>query len=323
MLAPIATTDEALVTAAANGTPDAFGELYRRHRDAVYRYCLGIVRCPDDAHDAVQVTMTRALIALERREAPSSWRPWLFSIAHNVSVELLRRRRSHGELRDAETVAAIPFERRVESRERLAAVLADLGQLPERQRSALVLRELRGLSDDEIGRALAISSSGVRQAVFEARSALKDFSRGRELECASVLALIAGGDGRSLRARHVRAHLRACPECRAARGGAKVAVAGWLAPVWLQDLVSRVSGAGDLVAASSPAGKVALAAIAATMVGAGAARTAGTGQQTPQAARGATLERVAKAPAPVAQDAPSVRHPRTATPARRTRRVTI
>src|SRR3954469_180568 len=59
-----AMTDEALVAAAADGVSEAFGELYRRHREVVYRYCLGIVRCPEDAHDAVQLTMTRALVAL-------------------------------------------------------------------------------------------------------------------------------------------------------------------------------------------------------------------------------------------------------------------
>src|SRR2546421_291688 len=81
-------------------------------------------------------------------------------------------------LHDAENVPASPFERRIEHRERLQTALADLDRLPVRQRSALVLRELGGLSDEEIASALGISASGVRQAVFEARTALKDFGVG-------------------------------------------------------------------------------------------------------------------------------------------------
>src|SRR3954467_9645455 len=117
----LAMSDDALAAAAARGGRDAFGELYRRHHDAVYRYCLGILRCPEDAHDAVQATMTRAMLALERREAPGSWRAWLFSIAHNEAVDQLRRRRDHAQLRDAEGVAASALDRRVEARARLAA----------------------------------------------------------------------------------------------------------------------------------------------------------------------------------------------------------
>src|SRR4051794_5139560 len=83
---------------------------------------------------------------------------------------------------------------RLERRGRLGAALAALGHLPERQRAALVLRELGGLSDAEIGAALAIPASGVRQAVFEARAGLKDFALGRELSCLAVRAAIADGD---------------------------------------------------------------------------------------------------------------------------------
>ena len=208
-----AVSDEGLAALAARGSQRAFSELYRRHRDGLYRYCHSILRQHEDAQDAVQTTMTRALMALERQEAPHSWRAWLFGIARNEAVDQLRRRRLHGALDGDEPVLGPSVEHRVEHRERLGALLADLEHVPERQRFALVLRELGGLSDVEIGAALGVSPSGVRQAVFEARAALKDFASGRELTCGSIRTAIADGDGRRLRGRQVRAHLRACSDC--------------------------------------------------------------------------------------------------------------
>ena len=262
-----------------------FTELYRRHGRQLYRYCLGILRHPDDAQDAVQATMMRAFAALERREAPASWRNWLFSIAHNEAVDQLRRRRRHEDLGDAEQIAGSCFEGRLEQRERLAIVLGDLERLSERQRSALLLRELRGMTDEEIGDVLGIPSGGVRQAVFEARSALKDLASGRELSCVSVRTLIAAGDGRRLRGRPVRAHLRACSDCRGAHRSARAARrAAWSLPIWLHDVLARLPGghgasAAEAIGGMSVAAQVVLVVAAAgTTVGAGVAVQPGPGR---------------------------------------------
>jgi RNA polymerase sigma factor (sigma-70 family) len=271
-----ATSDESLAALAARGSQRAFTELYRRHREPLYRYCRGILREHADAEDAVQVTMTRALVALESGTLPASWQAWLFGIAHNHAVDELRLRGRHEPLAGADHVAVAADHARVEHRERLAAALADLARLPERQRSALVLRELSGLSDREIGATLAISSDGVRQAVFEARMALKDFTLGREMPCGAVLELI-GGDQRRLRARQVRAHLRSCPSCHAAAEAARGRRrAAWWLPVWLQDLAVRLlAGAPETgheaLAGSTVVVKSLAAAAAATTIGIGLA----------------------------------------------------
>jgi hypothetical protein len=85
--------------------------------------------------------------------------------------------------------------------------------LPERQRGALVMRELNGLSYDEIGDALGLSNDAARRAVCDARTALHDAVDGRATACASVRRSISDGDRRSLRARGIRAHLRSCDAC--------------------------------------------------------------------------------------------------------------
>src|SRR5204862_2720414 len=88
-------------------------------------------------------------------------------------------------------------------------------------------------------------ASAVRQAVFEARGALRDIAGGRELSCGAVRRLIVTGDRRALRARAVRAHLRACSDCddtrtAAATGGGR-GFALLLAPWWLRELLARVA----------------------------------------------------------------------------------
>jgi RNA polymerase sigma factor (sigma-70 family) len=196
------------------GSARAFAVLYRRHHQALYRYCRSIVHDEDDAQDALQSAMMRALAALQARKRDVAVRPWLFRIVHNEAVSLLRRRRSHSTLVEGLEPADGGLELTVERRERFAVLIADLQCLAERQRAALVMRELSGLSIEEIAAALSTSPGAAKQAVFEARCALQEFEEGRAMECELVRRAISDGDRRVLRARKIRAHLRACPGCR-------------------------------------------------------------------------------------------------------------
>jgi hypothetical protein len=105
------------------------------------------------------------------------------------------------------------FEDRIAEREELRLLQMDLADLPDRQRAALVLRELNGLSHAEIGVVLELSPGAVKQAIFEARTALFSCREGREMECHDVRRMLSDGDGRVLRGRGIRAHLRSCPDC--------------------------------------------------------------------------------------------------------------
>ena len=106
------------------------------------------------------------------------------------------------------------MEERVSEREELRVLRHDLADLPDRQRAALVLRELNGLGHAEIGAVLEMSPAAVKQAIFEARTALFSCREGREMACHDVRRMLSDGDGRVLRGRGVRAHLRSCPDCR-------------------------------------------------------------------------------------------------------------
>jgi RNA polymerase sigma factor (sigma-70 family) len=196
------------------GDAAAFTALYERHHQALYRYCRSILNHDEDARDALQSTMTKAFAALQREERDFDLRPWLFRIAHNEAISLLRRRRDAVTLELAETVGSDSLPAAVESRERLARLREDLADLPVRQRSALVLRELNGLGHEEIATVLESSPRAIKQTIFEARTSLGECDEGREMPCAEIQRMLSDADGRVLRGRRVRAHLRSCKHCR-------------------------------------------------------------------------------------------------------------
>lgn len=208
--------DRRLSRLAAEGDAHAFAAIYERHHRALYRYCLSILHDPDDAGDALQSAMVSALSALTSGVQVLALKPWLFRIAHNESISLARRHGSESSVADVPERAAADQD--PATRERLRQLVADLTGLPERQRGALVMRELSGLGYEEIGGALNCSGPAARQAVFEARTALHEIAAGRDMDCLDVRELISSADGRLLRGRRVRAHLGDCGACRDFQG---------------------------------------------------------------------------------------------------------
>ena len=164
--------DDVLRGMAAHGDAEAFGAIYERHHQSLYRYCRSILGDDDDARDALHNTMAKAWEALRRDEPDVALRAWLFRIAHNEALSLARRRRAHRDLDETHAISASTVEETFALRQRLAELASDLAALPERQRSALLLRELCGLGHDEIAAVLVISAATARQAIFEARVGL-------------------------------------------------------------------------------------------------------------------------------------------------------
>lgn len=207
-------SDEHLMRRATAGDERAFAAIYRRYHQDLYRFCLAIIGDPQDAQDALQNAMVKVMRALpgERREI--QLKPWLYRIAHNESIEVMRRRAPTAQL-DSELAgtAAGPAEA-AEQRARLRRLVADLVQLPDRQRGVLVMRELSGLGFEEIGAALGTSPAVARQTLYEARLSLRQMEEGRELSCDAVTKALSDADGRVTRRRDIRAHLRECAGCR-------------------------------------------------------------------------------------------------------------
>ena len=255
--------DEQLAGRAATGDDAAFTTLYERYYGPLFGYTRSILLDSEDARDATQNALESALRALPGRDCSRPLRPWLYKIAHNEAITIVRRRRPQSELVEGLEPTVPGPEVHAEQRGRLAQLVDDLRMLPERQRGALVMRELNGLSYDEIGLALGLSNDAARRAVFDARNALHDAVDGHATACASVRHSISDGDHRSLRARGIRAHLRSCDDCAsfqrsiAARRADLHAFAPW------------ASGAAILGALGSGAGGSAL------LAGGGASAAAG------------------------------------------------
>ena len=209
----LALSESRLARLAAAGDERAFAAIFERYHQELYRYCRAILRNADDAQDALQSTMASALRSLPGESRDVALRPWLYRVAHNEALDLIRRRRDTSLDEDAGPMSP-PAHVEVETRERLRELIADLDALPDRLRSALVMRELSGLAHDEIGAALEMSPGAARQAVYEARAALLELAAGREMSCPDVRRLVSDRDGRVLRGRRVRAHLRSCESCR-------------------------------------------------------------------------------------------------------------
>jgi RNA polymerase sigma factor (sigma-70 family) len=205
--------DGSLARRAASGDQRAFAAIYRRHHQELYRYCLAILNDPDDAEDALQATMVKALRALPGEEREITLKPWLFRIAHNEAISLIRARRAGIALDPEQPDPGLAVEQQAATRERLRELVADLEQLPDRQRGALVMRELSGLSFDEIGRVFSIRPAAAKQAVYEARVALQEIAEGHAMECDLVKEAVSAQDRRVLRSRRIRAHLRGCQAC--------------------------------------------------------------------------------------------------------------
>ena len=279
--------EERLAQRASEGDAQAFAALYDRYHQRLYRYCLSILRDDADAQDALQSTFERTLDALKRGQRNAPLRPWLFRIAHNEAITVIRRRAPDQVLEPLGVTHAHSAEHVAGERDRLATLVDDVAQLPERARSALVMRELQGLSHEDIAIALQTSVGAAKQAIFEARRGLAEAAQGRDMSCADIRQLISDGDRRVLRARRVGAHLRSCGPCadfaRAIpqRRADLRALAPPLAPVAAASILAHVSGGlsghgasgglGAATAGTGSLGKGALAAAVSSKVAVGAA----------------------------------------------------
>jgi RNA polymerase sigma factor (sigma-70 family) len=283
--------DERLAQLVGGGRERAFAVLYERYHQPLYRYCRSMLRNDQDAQDALQSTFASALAALQEGKRNAPFRPWLFRIAHNEAVSVIRRRRDAGqEINDSMLAPAASASDEADDRARMVLLLADLAELPERQRAALLMRELNGLSHAEIAVALATSVTAAKQAIFDARTALTEFAEGRALACEEVRRKISERDGRVMRSRRVRSHLRDCSSCASfaaaisERRSDLRAVAPLLPAAASAALLARVGrsasgyASGGGAGGAGAAGKLGTAAIASkTAVGATVVVTAAAG----------------------------------------------
>ncbi|MDX2149345.1 MAG: RNA polymerase sigma factor [Bryobacteraceae bacterium] len=169
-------SDAAIVARTLGGDQDAFRLLVERYGRAVFRLAFRITGNESDAEDVVQEAFLRAYKQLHRYESRSAFGTWLYRIASNYALDLLRSRKRHDdqELVPEERAATDPAPDRLvyagQLQERLDAVMAELSP---QERTAFVLRHLEGQSIEEIGAVLGLGVSATKNSIFRAVQKLR------------------------------------------------------------------------------------------------------------------------------------------------------
>ncbi|MBW3665062.1 MAG: sigma-70 family RNA polymerase sigma factor [Actinobacteria bacterium] len=173
-MSALADLDDAELVVRARDGEDvaAFEELVHRHRDRAYRVALRITRHPGDAEDVAQEALVRAWRSLPRFRGDARFSTWLYRIVTNLALNRVDRRRGvTAEIPDTAVRSDDPAVR-TEDAERLSAALAALERLSAEQRACYVLREMEGLSYEELAEVLDTSVAAVKSRLFRARQEL-------------------------------------------------------------------------------------------------------------------------------------------------------
>jgi RNA polymerase sigma-70 factor (ECF subfamily) len=179
-------TDAAAIAKARDGDADGFRYLVERHSRSVFRLAFRMTGNEFDAEDVVQETFLRAYKQLDTYESRSSFSTWLYRIAANYSLDLIRSRKRHEDKRAKETdpdapeildtiASADPAQDRVLYSAQMKRALGDaLRQLSEQERTAFVLRHFEGMSIEQIGGILDLGTSATKNSIFRAVRKLRE-----------------------------------------------------------------------------------------------------------------------------------------------------
>jgi RNA polymerase sigma factor (sigma-70 family) len=209
--------DEHLVALTRKGHQHAFDALVERYQSRLLGFCRQMLGSTEDAEDVLQEVFVAAYNAMVADERPIAVRPWLYRIARNRCLNHLRKPTADGQdtMDTHPHMNGVTTLERVQNREEFRNLLCDVGQLPETQRSALLLREIDALSYEEIAQAMDTTVPGVKSLLVRARIALAESSQARQLTCDDVrLELAEAAEGLTKVTGPVRRHLKACDPCR-------------------------------------------------------------------------------------------------------------
>jgi RNA polymerase sigma factor (sigma-70 family) len=205
--------DDRLVALIRAGDEGAFEVVYERYHRQLLSFSRHMLGNGEDAAEVVQQTFLSAYRDLTTSGKAIQLRAWLFAIARNRCLSMLRARREHADV-DLHEPATDGLAVEVQRREDLRELLADLSRLPEDQRAALVLAELGSLDHEQIGDVVGCEREKVKALVFQARSSLAASRRARATSCVDIRKQLAVLSGGALRRTTLRRHLRDCAGCR-------------------------------------------------------------------------------------------------------------
>ncbi len=213
-------SDERLIALTRRGQQAAFEALFSRYHARLLSFCRHMLNSKEDAEDVLQEVFVAAFNAILADEREINVRPWLYRIARNRSLNHLRRASAIGvdsmDIHYAEH--GMSTGEQVLRRESFRQLIGDVQQLPETQRTALLLREMDALSYEQIAHAMETTVPSVKSLLVRARISLAEAAEARQLSCADVrVQLGEAAEGLIKIEAPARRHLRDCERCRAFR----------------------------------------------------------------------------------------------------------
>jgi RNA polymerase sigma factor (sigma-70 family) len=213
-------SDERLVALIRRGNHHAFEALVARYQSRLLAFCRHMLTSREDAEDVLQEVFAAAFNAMLADEREINVRPWLYRIARNRSLNHLRRTQAVGvDSMDVHlSEGGLTTADKVHKREEFRLLIADVQELPETQRTALLLREIDALSYDQIAEAMETTVPSVKSLLVRARVSLAEAAEARLLSCEEVrIELGEVAEGLARTSAPVRRHLRTCDRCTAFR----------------------------------------------------------------------------------------------------------
>jgi RNA polymerase sigma factor (sigma-70 family) len=205
-------SDGALVARLRRGDEAAFEEIYESYHRNLLAFCHHMLGSREEAEDVLQHTFIAAYRHLRARDDIVGLKPWLYTVARNRCLSVLRARRDQVALDDGHA-ATEGLAAEVDRRDDLRLLVRDVQRLAPDQRAALVLFELGDQSHDEIAAVLGVRREKVKALVFQAREALMGWRAARETPCAEVREQLATLTGSALRRGTIRRHVEQCAGC--------------------------------------------------------------------------------------------------------------
>ena len=210
-------SDERLITLIRRGNHHAFEALVARYQARLLAFCRHMLSSREDAEDVLQEVFAAAFNAILADDRAINVRPWLYRIARNRSLNHLRKAQAIGvDSMDVHlSEHGLTTADKVHRREEFRQLMSDVQDLPETQRTALLLREIDALSYDQIALAMETTVPSVKSLLVRARVGLAEAAEARQLTCEEVrdeLGEVAEGLRRTTPP--VRRHLRTCDRCQ-------------------------------------------------------------------------------------------------------------
>src|SRR4051812_29413733 len=258
-------SDEQLLAYFRRGSDEAFRVLHDRYRQRLFAYVRQMLSgaSRQDAEDVLQDVFVRAYGALRNDSREMNVRAWLYRVAHNRCIDHLRR--PVPPAAEVFEVSRKPLHDPIEEAQRrddLRRLVEDVGRLPEQQRSALLMREIDGMTYADLAVALDVTVPAVKSLLVRARVGLVEAIEARDADCTEIRADLLRAYDRGVKASgRARKHMRSCDGCReyrtALRGMrrsfAALTPVGF-APIALAAKLIGVGGGGAAAGGSAVAG---------------------------------------------------------------------